>query len=202
MKAVVFLGGGNITGALAAGLRLAGYAGSIVVYDRHAEKVRALRRESGVVAALDLKLAIESAGIAGMVVVAVRPGSVREMLAEVVACGALSRKARLPRLWVSLAAGIPLRNLRSWLPVRWGRAMPSPVCRIGRGLTPVCFDASVSSSEQVRVRKFLSKWGQCWICRSGEWMRLPRRTRPRTGIMRWRLWLQRRKARGWIERRR
>lgn len=159
MKAVVFLGGGNITGALAAGLRLAGYAGSIVVYDRHAEKVRALRRESGVVAALDLKLAIESAGIAGMVVVAVRPGSVREMLAEVVACGALSRKARLPRLWVSLAAGIPLRNLRSWLPVRWGRAMPSPVCRIGRGLTPVCFDASVSSSEQVRVRKFFKQVG-------------------------------------------
>lgn len=162
MKAVVFLGGGNITGALAAGLRLAGYRGEIVVYDRHAEKLRALRRESKVTAARDLKSAIESAAIAraGMVVVAVRPGSVRELLAEVADCGALPPKAGGLRLWISLAAGIPLQNLRAWLPpVRWGRAMPSPVCRIGRGLTPVCFDASVSSLEQARVRKFFKQVG-------------------------------------------
>ena len=43
MKATVFLGGGRITGALVAGLRLAGYAGEIVVYDRNPEKLRALR---------------------------------------------------------------------------------------------------------------------------------------------------------------
>src|ERR1700691_3609264 len=98
-EAVVFLGGGNITGALAAGLRLAGYRGEIVVYDRHAEKLRALRRESKGVAVRDLKSALESAGSAGMVVVvAVRPGSVREMLEEVTACRAFSRKAGAPRL--------------------------------------------------------------------------------------------------------
>jgi pyrroline-5-carboxylate reductase len=159
-EAVVFLGGGNITGALAAGLRLAGYRGEIVVYDRHAEKLRALRRESKVVAVRDLKSALESAGSAGMVVVAVRPGSVREMLEEVTACRALSRKAGAPRLWVSLAAGIPLRNLRAWLPpVRWGRAMPSPVCRIARGLTPVCFDSSVAAADRARVRTFFKYVG-------------------------------------------
>jgi pyrroline-5-carboxylate reductase len=161
MRAILFLGGGNITGALAAGLRLAGYGGEIVAYDRHPEKVRALRRESKLVAAQDLKSAIEAVGTAGMVVVAVRPGSVREMLAEVADCGALSRKAGMPRLWVSLAAGIPLRNLRGWLgaPVRWGRAMPSPVCRIARGLTPVCFDRSVGAAERRRVRQFFEHVG-------------------------------------------
>jgi pyrroline-5-carboxylate reductase len=157
-KTVLFLGGGHITGALAAGLRLAGYRGEIVVYDRHPEKVRALRRESRVVVVRDLKSAVERAG---MLVVAVRPRSVREMLAEVAACGALSRKAGVPGLWVSLAAGIPLRNLRAWLgaPVRWARAMPSPVCRIGRGLTPVCFDSNVSEAERARVRKFFAHVG-------------------------------------------
>ena len=40
-KATVFLGGGRITGALAAGLRLAGYEREIIVYDRNPEKVRA-----------------------------------------------------------------------------------------------------------------------------------------------------------------
>jgi pyrroline-5-carboxylate reductase len=153
MKATVFLGGGHITGAMAAGLRLAGYAGEIVVHDRHPEKVRALRRESRVEAARDLKSAMERAG---MLVIAVRPGSVREMLGEVAACGVAP-----PRLCVSLAAGIPLRNLRAWMgpPVRWARAMPSPVCRIARGLTPVSFDRRVTKSERARVRKFFAHLG-------------------------------------------
>jgi pyrroline-5-carboxylate reductase len=153
MKATVFLGGGHITSALAAGLRLAGYAGEIVVYDRHPEKLRALRRESRVEMARDLKSAVEWAG---MLVVAVRPGSVREMIEEVVAC-----RVTPPALCVSLAAGVPLRNLRAWLgpPVHWARAMPSPVCRIARGMTPVSFDRSVTKSERARVRRFFAHVG-------------------------------------------
>jgi len=153
MKAMVFLGGGHITGAMAAGLRLAGFEETIVVYDRHPEKVRVLRSESRVEMARNLKSAVERAG---MLVIAVRPGSVREVLEEVAACG-----AKAPRLCVSLAAGIPLKNLRSWLgpEVHWARAMPSPVCRIGRGLTPVSFDRSVSQPERVRVRRFFKHVG-------------------------------------------
>jgi pyrroline-5-carboxylate reductase len=151
--AVTFLGGGRITGALAAGLRLAGDRREIVVYDRHPEKLRALRRESQVEIARDLRTAVERAE---MLIIAVRPGSVHEMLDEVAACGAMP-----PRLCVSLAAGIPLRNLRKWLgaPGRWARAMPSPVCRIGRGLTPVSFDRDVTKSERARVRQLFERVG-------------------------------------------
>ena len=46
---------------------------------------------------------------------AVRPASVAEMLDEVVVCGVAA-----PKLCVSLAAGIPLRNLRSGLPDAMG----------------------------------------------------------------------------------
>jgi pyrroline-5-carboxylate reductase len=153
IKTTVFLGGGRITGALAAGLRLAGDERTIVVYDRHPEKVRALRRESRVEITRDVKAAIERAA---MLIIAVRPLSVREMLAEVVACG-----AKTPRLCVSLAAGIPLRNLHAWMgsPVQWVRAMPSPVCRIGKGLTPVCFDPGVAKADCARVRKFFEQVG-------------------------------------------
>ncbi|HVH78284.1 MAG TPA: NAD(P)-binding domain-containing protein [Stellaceae bacterium] len=150
-KAIVFLGGGRITGALAAGLRLDGYAGEIMVYDRHPEKLRALRREARVQAARDLKSAVARAE---MLIVAVRPASVAEMLTEVAACGTAP-----PGLCVSLAAGIPLRKLRGRLAVRWARAMPSPVCRVGRGFTPVCFDASVRKSERARVRKLFARVG-------------------------------------------
>jgi len=152
MKPILFLGGGRITGALCAGLRLAEDQRSIAVYDRHPEKLRALRRKSGVEIARDLKVAIESASI---VIVAVRPGSVSEMLGEVSALA-----VKLPRLWISLAAGIPLANLRRWLPgVRWVRVMPSPVCRIGKGLNPVSFDLSVSTGERRKVRRLFAQVG-------------------------------------------
>jgi pyrroline-5-carboxylate reductase len=153
MKATVFLGGGRITGALCAGLRLAGDHREIVVYDRHPEKLQALRQESRIKIARDLKSAVAQAGL---LIIAVRPGSVREMLHEVLDCGAAP-----PPLCVSLAAGIPFRILKKWLgvPVRWVRAMPSPVCRIGRGLTPVSFDRGVAKSDRAHVRKLFALVG-------------------------------------------
>src|SRR5579864_1175235 len=113
MKATVFLGGGRITGAMAAGLCLAGYEREIVVYDRNPEKLRALRRESRVEVARDLKSAVARADL---LIIAVRPASVAELLDEVDGCG-----VGAPRVCVSLAAGIPLAKLRTKLgpPVRW-----------------------------------------------------------------------------------
>jgi pyrroline-5-carboxylate reductase len=151
MQATVFLGGGRITSALVAGLRLAGYAGEIVVYDRNPGKVRALRREARVEVAADLKSAVRRGG---MVIVAVRPGSVAGMLEEIAACG-----VRAPRICVSLAAGVPLPKLRGRLGARWVRAMPSPVCRVGRGLTALSFERDVTKGERRRVRELFERVG-------------------------------------------
>jgi len=153
VKGIVFLGGGRITGALCAGLRLASYSSTLLVYDRNPSKLRALRRESRVEIARDVKSAVQRAE---MVIVAVRPASVLEMLREVAASGDVP-----PKLCVSLAAGIPLPRLRAWLPgTRWVRAMPSPVCRVGRGLTALCFDPSVKRSDRARVRGLFARVGQ------------------------------------------
>jgi pyrroline-5-carboxylate reductase len=153
MRATVFLGGGHITSALVAGLRLAGYQRPIIVHDRNPGKLRALRRESRVEIAGDLKSAVERAE---MLVIAVRPGSVKEMLGEVVACGAAA-----PRLCVSLAAGIPIRQLRARLggTMRWVRAMPSPVCRVGRWLTAVSFERGASKRDRSRVHELFERIG-------------------------------------------
>jgi pyrroline-5-carboxylate reductase len=153
MKAIVFLGGGRITSAIAAGLRLAGYEREIVVLDRNAEKMRGLRREAGVEIAGDVKSAVERAGV---LIVAVRPAAVAGLLKEVAECGVPAG------LCVSLAAGIPLAKLRRQLgaPVRWVRAMPSPVSRIGRGLTALCFDRKVAQRERNQVRKLFAQVGQ------------------------------------------
>lgn len=153
-KATVFLGGGHITSALIAGLRRSGYNRRIVVHDRNPEKLRALRREFRVDVAEDLQSAVTQAE---MLIVAVRPTSVRALLEEV----ARSRIILRPVLAVSLAAGIPIKKLGARLgyPVRWARAMPSPVCRIGHGLTAVAFERQVPEQGRVRVREFFGRVG-------------------------------------------
>ncbi|MGA9980158.1 MAG: NAD(P)-binding domain-containing protein [Candidatus Sulfotelmatobacter sp.] len=153
-KATVFLGGGRITGALIAGLRLAGYDDCIVVYDRNPEKLRELRREFHVEVARDLQSAVARAGV---LIVAVRPPSVAELLDEITRSGAIKQTI----VAISLAAGIPIKKLRARLgrSVHWARAMPSPVCRIGRGLTAVTFDHQVPKDGRDRIRELFARVG-------------------------------------------
>ena len=152
-KPILFVGGGRITSALCAGLRLGKYSREIVVYDRNPDKLRALRTESRVTIAQDLQKALPGAEI---LILAVRPASVPGVLQEIAGTGTW------PRLCVSLAAGIPLAALRRSLgnPAQWVRAMPSPVSRVGRGLTAVSFDAAVSTTERVRIRNLFEMVGQ------------------------------------------
>lgn len=154
-KAIVFLGGGRITGALLAGLRLAGYRRPIVVHDRHARKLRLLRAQYDVRVEPNLQRAVEQAHI---LIVAVRPDSVRELLQQF---GEPQSGSALPTLAVSLAAGIPLKNLRAWRgrPVRWARAMPSPVARSGRGLTAITFDRAFPAAARREIWEFFTHVG-------------------------------------------
>jgi len=153
MKATVFLGGGRITSALVAGLRLTRYEHPIVVLDRHSRKLQELKRQHRVIVEEDLAAAME---LANLLIVAVRPESVRELLKEI---GELQLRRRLTA--VSLSAGIPLSRLqaRLGLPVRWARAMPSPVCRNGRGLTGLTFGRGLSASERATIRTLFASVG-------------------------------------------
>jgi pyrroline-5-carboxylate reductase len=151
MKSTVFLGGGRITGALISGLRLAAYEQPIIVHDRHAAKMRQLRRQFGVRGEPGLQPAVAQARL---LIVAVRPDSIRQLLGEIGGGGR-------PLLAVSLAAGVPLAKLRKGLgpPVRWARAMPSPTCRSGRGFTALAFSRELSLSDRKRVRDFFARVG-------------------------------------------
>jgi pyrroline-5-carboxylate reductase len=147
----VFLGGGRITSALIAGLRLARYREPIVVYDRHADKLRELRRRYRVRTETDLRRAISSAGL---LILAVRPASVGNLLKRI---GPVDR----PTAAVSLAAGVPLAALKRGLgsPVQWARAMPSPVCRVRRGLTVLEFSRAFPATARRLVRELFSLVG-------------------------------------------
>jgi len=150
MKATVFLGGGRITSALIAGLRLGKYSRPIVVHDRNPAKLRELKRHYGIAVEPNLHQAV---GQAGLLIVAVRPDSVSKLLQQI--------KINRPLTVVSLAAGIPLLRLRALLgaPVRWARVMPSPVSRSARGLTAVTFHRTCSPAAKREVRSLFEKIG-------------------------------------------
>jgi pyrroline-5-carboxylate reductase len=160
MKATVFLGGGRITSALVAGLRLAGYKSPIVVHDRNLHKLRALKREFGLIAEPSLLSAVAQARL---LIIAVRPSDVAAVLTAirrgVSRPGALGSKPAL--IACSLAAGIPLANLRSMIgpPARWVRAMPSPVARTGRGLTALTFERGFPAGGRKLVKQFFAHLG-------------------------------------------
>jgi pyrroline-5-carboxylate reductase len=161
-KAIVFLGGGRITSALLAGLRLADYPGPIVVHDRNPHKLRALQKQYGVSAEPDLTRAVS---LAGLLIVAVRPSDVLGLLERIrpIVANHVQHSLRKKRLLLacSLAAGIPLVNLRAALgpPVRWSRAMPSPVARTRRGLTAVAFERGFPATGQRMVEQFFERVG-------------------------------------------
>ena len=154
MNAIVFLGGGRITGALVAGLRHAGFRGRIVVCDRHAKKLRRLRSRYAVHSQPDLCRAVADADL---LLIAVRPPDVLPLLARIAAIGPLPRRA----VAVSLVAGVPLRALRRALGprVEWARAMPSPACRKARGLTALAFDRGARMASRRRVQDVFERVG-------------------------------------------
>src|ERR1700719_4133787 len=167
MSAIVFLGGGRITSAILAGLRLVNHGNRLLVHDRNPEKLRRLKKQYTVVVESDLNSAVNQADV---LVVAVRPSSIHELLGAIVnATAKISRRgnakpaSRTRRLLaISLAAGIPLRMLSELTgpAVNWARAMPSPVCRSGHGLTAVTFPRSTTPADRKRVHGLFARIGQ------------------------------------------
>ena len=133
MKATVFLGGGRITAALLAGLRLANYRGAVVVHDRNLHKLRALEKEFGVMVEPDLLRAVSRAQL---LIIAVRPSDVAQSWPKSLEPNCREdlrarHKARVPRLQPGRGNTFDEAPGKLGAPVRWSRAMPSPVARTG-----------------------------------------------------------------------
>jgi len=161
MSTIVFLGGGRITSAMLAGLRLGGTRHHLHVHDHNPGKLRDLKRRYTVAVEPDLNRAVKQADI---LIIAVRPSSVRDLL-QVVGKAVEEANRALPgrkTLAISLAAGVPLRVLSKQIgpPVQWARAMPSPLCRSGRGLTAVTFPRTLPRAARKRVRDLFASVGQ------------------------------------------
>ncbi|MBI3477537.1 MAG: NAD(P)-binding domain-containing protein [Acidobacteria bacterium] len=155
---IVFLGGGRITTAMLAGLRLAGCRHHLAVHDPHPRKLKRIKKEFAVTTEPSLAGAVAHADL---LVVAVRPESVHDLLLDLQKAIPLNFKRGCSMLAVSLAAGVTLAALRhvSGKRVVWARAMPSPVCRTGNGLTALTFDRKMPSISRDQIRRVFASVG-------------------------------------------
>jgi len=149
---VVFLGGGRITSAMLAGLKLSRAKYRIIVHDRNPSKLRRLQEEYGAIPERSLPRAVAQADL---MIVAVRPNAVFALLKEI---GRVDR----PLSAVSLAAGVPLSRLRNALgpQVQWARAMPSPASRSRRGLAALSFARSFAPHARRQVSNLFTTFGE------------------------------------------
>lgn len=153
---IVFIGGGNMAGAIVGGLVNSGTAASsITVVEPFEPSRERLRTEFGV---HTLPAADASLVQAGLVVWAVKPQSFRDAAAP---CAPHVSNA----LHLSVMAGIRSDAIaRATGSERVVRAMPNTPALIGRGISGLYARPAVSEDDRARIEGVLAPTGElCWV---------------------------------------
>lgn len=146
-----FIGAGKMGTALIGGLISKGvFARDEIIACAHSEKTsKAVSEEYGI---RMLPSAAEVCAEAGIIVLAVKPKQVPEVLADV---PGLSGK-----VLVSIVAGLTLEQLKSYVPdAKNVRVMPNHCCTVLEGAMGYCCDTSVTPEEKERVAGILESVG-------------------------------------------
>ena len=141
---IAFIGGGNMASALIAGLAGKLTAGAnIHVVDPNPESLAKLRQQHGVTTAAAADAAL---GVADVIVLAIKPQSMREVAAQLLPLLDQARQT----LIVSVAAGIRSADLSRWLGGYGAivRCMPNTPALIGMGITGMVAAAGVSAAQK------------------------------------------------------
>ena len=150
-RRIGFLGGGAMAEALVGGLLAAGVApGDVCASDPDPARRKHLEQTHGIRTTADNA---DAAAERDVVVVAVKPGIVAQVLAAAGDAGS--------PLWVSIAAGISLDALESGLPggARVIRAMPNTPSLVGAGATAFCGNAGVSQDDAALAQALFESVG-------------------------------------------
>ncbi|USX13611.1 pyrroline-5-carboxylate reductase [Oxalobacteraceae bacterium OTU3CAMAD1] len=141
---IAFIGGGNMASALIAGLAGKLTAGAdIHVVDPNPESLAKLKQQYGVTTATAADAAL---GAADVIVLAIKPQSMREVAAQLLPLLDQARQT----LIVSVAAGIRSADLARWLGGYGAivRCMPNTPALIGMGITGMVAAAGVSAGQK------------------------------------------------------
>jgi pyrroline-5-carboxylate reductase len=156
------LGGGAMGEAIAAGVLAAGATRErVCASDPEAARREHLTRGLGIRATADNAVAVAS----DLVVIAVKPGMVKSVLAEL---GGPANAALAKPLWVSIAAGVSIAAIESVLPAgaRVVRAMPNTPALVRAGATAYSANAACSPADRALTRALFEGVGLAWECPS------------------------------------
>jgi pyrroline-5-carboxylate reductase len=155
MKKIGFIGAGNMTGSLIKGLLSAGQfgAGDIAASDVVDTQLRRLKRVHKIETLRDNRTLVRQCQT---VILAVKPQSMAEVLEEI-------RSEATPRkLFISIAAGFPLRRLEAGLggQARVVRVMPNTPVRVGRGMSVAVAGMHATPADLKHTLKLFKAVGQ------------------------------------------
>lgn len=156
---LAFIGGGNMARSLIGGLIRQGWpATRIGCADPYQPSRAALAAEFGIVTCADNA---SIAAVSSVWLLAVKPQMMKAVCAE------LRETAQLRKpLVVSIAAGISLASLTTWLgaDARLIRTMPNTPALLGAGITALYAQSSVSGAEKALAQRMLSAAGSTvWL---------------------------------------
>lgn len=157
MQKIAFIGGGNMAGALIAGLVGRVCSGDqIHVVDLNAAALTSLAAQYGVSTATSIDA---RAGQAEVVLLAVKPQNMLEVASQ------LATVLQPQQLVMSIAAGIRLADLARWLAhANVVRAMPNTPALIGQGMTGMVALAGVSPAQRESAQAIMQAVGQTlWL---------------------------------------
>lgn len=155
-EALAVLGCGTMGQAIVAGLRRANQLRpeQIVATVRRPERAAELAEAHGISVTTDN---LVSARKATVVVVALKPQRLKSLLDDDAMRDALSGS-----LVISVAAGVRIAQLESWLPgTAIVRAMPNTPCLIGEGMTVLAAGANVTAEQRSIAQGIFEPLGQC-----------------------------------------
>lgn len=148
-----FVGTGTMALALARGIRAADLAGAIVAHDPEPERLHRFCTEVNAVAVSDN---VAVAADAGVVFLSVKPQDMKSAAAGLVAGG----RDLSDTLVVSIAAGVTLAQLVSWLPAaRLIRVMPNTPCLVAEMAAGFARGATATDRDVTTVADLLRALG-------------------------------------------
>lgn len=158
-RKLAFIGAGNMTRSIIAGLVASGYpADHIMASNRSRPKLDALASEYGIQVTQSNG---DACAFADAVVLSVKP----QMMEEV--CAALQQDTDLTgKLYISIAAGLPVQRLQQMLGAEYPvvRVMPNTPSLLGLGMSGLYADASVSESDREYVDTVMAAVGKTlWV---------------------------------------
>jgi len=155
---VAFIGAGNMAQCIIGGMVRQGYpADNIIAANRSSEKLEALQQQFGIHVTTDN---LDAARKADVIVLSVKP----QVMAEV--CQQLAEQVPecKEKLFISVAAGLPVSRYEEWLgPILLIRAMPNTPALVGLGVTGL-YPSRCSVYEQAFTEQLFAGTGQTvWL---------------------------------------